>query len=418
MERRDTVVVGAGQTGLAVSLGLTRRGVDHVVLERGRLAERWRSERWDSLTLLTPNWMSQLPGFPYQGSDPDGFDARAEYVRHLEAYARSFAAPVRGGTTVRRVARASDGRQFTVATSRGSYEARNVVVATGPFHEPVTPPFAASVPASVVQLHSSAFRNARQLPDGAVLVVGGGNSGTQIAADLHRNGREVYLSVGRLRPLPRRYRGKDAMWWLIQMGRLDQSVESLPSSAARSLPPPLLTGVGGGHDMDLRRLASEGMTLLGRIRGIVDGRAIVELTLRSSLAAGDEALEAFKRAADELVVQRGLDLPEAPDPPRASAQADVVLIDTLDLARARVTSVVWSTGFRTNFAWIDVPVFGADGEPLHRAGVTAVPGLYFVGLRWLTKYKSFFIYGVGEDTEFISDHVAKRAAQGTEAPVA
>jgi putative flavoprotein involved in K+ transport len=417
MERRDTVVVGAGHTGLAVSYGLTRRSVDHVVLERGRLAERWRSERWDSLTLLTPNWMSHLPGFPYQGSDPDGFDARGEYVRHLEAYAQSFAAPVRGGTTVRRVARASDGRRFTVATSRGDYEARNVVVATGPFHEPVTPPFAASVPASVVQLHSSAFRNARQLPDGAVLVVGGGNSGTQIAEGLHRSGRTVYLSVGRLRPLPRRYRGKDAMWWLIQMGRLDQTVESLPSPAAGNLPPPLLTGVGGGHDMDLRGLASEGMTLLGRIRGIGDGRASIEPTLRSSLTAGDEALEAFKRAADELAKERSLELPDEPHPPGAAAHADIGQLDTLELAGARVTAVIWATGFRTNFSWLDAPIFGADGEPLHRAGVTAVPGLYLVGLRWLTKYKSFFIYGVGEDTEFVSDHVAKRAAQGTQALV-
>ena len=408
----NTVVIGAGHTGLAMSLCLRKRGVEHLVLERGEIGQRWRDERWDSLTLLTPNWMTQLPGYHYDGSDPDGFETRDGYIAYLERYAANVKAPIQTHTTVEGVDQPYGADGYRLRTSQGPIEANNVVVATGPFHRPHTPDPGETVPQAIVQLHSSQYRNPDQLPDGPVLVVGGGNSGLQIVEDLLRAGRTAYLSASNLRCAPRRYRGKDIIWWLIEQGALDRRVEDLPSPAAKNAPPPLLTGVAGGHDFNLREFADRGVTFLGRLRGGSDGRLVFSEDINTTLAKAAEAYGGFQTAVDQYITAQGLMVPAAdahqpvPDilpPPIAEP------ITELDLERAGIRSIVWATGFRYSYDWVHLPVFDDAGEPLHKGGVTTCPGFYFLGLRWLRKYKSFFIYGVGEDAELLAGHIAQRA---------
>lgn len=405
----DTVVVGGGHAGLAMSWCLTQEGVDHVVLERGAVGQRWRDERWDSLTLLTPNWATRLPGFPYDGDAPDGFDTRDAYLAYLERYARSFCAPVRTGTTVTRVTPAAGGG-LAIDTSRGRIDARNVVAATGPFHEPVIPAAGRDVPAGLVQLHSKAYRHPDQLPDGPVLVVGGGNSGLQIVMDLLAAGRAVYVSVGRLRCLPRRYRGRDAIGWLADLGALDLCAAEAPP-AVQALPPPLLSGVGGGADLNLRHMAGRGAVFLGRFQGVRAGRLQFSGDLAATLQAAAASYREFRARVDRHVAAHGLDAPSDPMP---CDDADLIPDATgapvsLDPEAAGLRSVVWATGFRVAYDWIDAPVFDrTSGAPIHEGGVSPVPGLYFLGLRWLTKYKSFFIYGVGEDARRLAAHIAAR----------
>lgn len=406
----DTVVVGAGHAGLAMSACLTSRGVQHRVLERGDIGERWRAERWDSLTLLTPNWATQLPGYPYDGDEPDGFDSRDRYIGYLERYARALACPIQTHTTVHRVSALPDGR-FSLDTSQGAIQARNVVAATGPFHEPIVPVTSRDIPPDVVQLHSNRYRNPRQLPDGAVLVVGSGNSGLQIVTDLLGDGRRVFVSVGRLRSLPRRYRGRDTVRWLIDMGALDTPA-SVATPELRRTPPPLLSGVGGGHDLNLADMASRGAIFAGRLTGVVNGRVHFSQDLHDTLHSSADAYRTFRTRVDRYIADAGITADEDPAP---CADADLipVLPDPvleLDLAAAGVRSVVWATGFRVAYDWIDVPVFEPDGHPRHQCGVTTQPGLYFLGLRWLSKYKSFFIYGVGEDADRIASHITSRSA--------
>jgi putative flavoprotein involved in K+ transport len=381
--------------------------VEHVVLERGNLAQRWRDERWDSLTLLTPNWATQLPGFPYDGPDPDGFEGRDAYISYLERYAAAINAPLQTKTEVLSLERADSRGRYLLRTSHGPVETNNVVVATGPFHEPSYPDTHAAVPLDAFQLHSSSYRNPSQLPDGAVLVVGGGNSGLQIAEDLINAGRRVFLSVGRLRAAPRRYRGKDLIWWLIQQGALDRKVEDLPSPEAKNVVPPLLTGVLPVHDLSPSRLIERGATLLGRLLGGGGGRLEFSEDIRQTLATSDEAYQGFKASIDQYILANGLDSPQdldsVPTPPLFGDPTT-----RLDLRREDVHSVIWATGFRYAYDWVKLPVFDSDGDPVHRGGVTRSEGLYFIGLRWLRKYKSFFIYGVGEDAEHIARHVASR----------
>jgi putative flavoprotein involved in K+ transport len=408
IEQTDAVVVGAGHAGLAMSYCLTQFGIKHLVLERGVVAERWRSERWDSLTLLTPNWMTQLPGFSYNGTEPDGFVGRDEYRAFLEQYAQSFDAPVRTGENVRSLSRDEVTGQYHLDTSAGAIQASSVVIATGPFHVPSIPACSIAVPQTIAQLHTSAYRNPHQLPAGAVLVVGSGNSGAQIAEELVTAGRRVYLSTGHVRHAPRRYRGHDLMWWFVQLGVLDRTTDQVTSPDVRNAPPPMLTGVGGGHDLNLHRLADRGVTLLGRIQGVTDGVATVDRGVRDTLIKADEALVAFKSQIDDYIVQHGIVASD--DEPSGSTfpiESDDGISD-LDLHGAGITSVIWATGFRNDYGWVQLPVFDQLSEPEQHGGVTRIPGLYFLGLRWLTKYKSFFIYGVGEDAQRLARHIADR----------
>ncbi len=403
--RTQTVVIGAGHAGLAMSYCLASRGLAHLVLERGAIAQRWRSERWDSLTLLTPNWMTQLPGYQYHGPEPDGFDSRDEYRRYLESYARSFSAPVREHTEVMRLALNPSGEGYLLETSQGDFEATNVIIATGPFHVPHIPACAGAVSDSIFQVHTSGYRNPEQLPSGAVLVVGAGNSGAQIAEELCHAGRNVYLSLGRFRRAPRRYRGRDLLGWFIDMGTLDRRPEDL-SPEAKNVPPPALTGTFGGHDLDLHALAEDGVRLLGRLQDVVGGEAMFAQDVAATVAKGDQDYARFKHTIDEFISRNGI--AAAPEAASAPARTEPEGPATLNLAGAGVSAIVWATGFKYDYSWVDLPLVTDAGEPTHHQGVTAFPGLYLIGLRWLSKYKSFFIYGVGEDAERLAGLVAAR----------
>lgn len=408
-ERLHTVVVGAGHAGLAMSRVLTDLGIEHLVLDRGRVAERWRAERWDSLRLLTPNWASALPGWSYAGPDPDGFMDRDEVVDYLEGYARSFAAPVRAGVDVTSVGRGPRG--LHLRTTGGEIDADNVVAATGGFQAPRVPAVARALPPGVEQVHSSAYRRPEALAPGAVLVVGAGPSGQQIAEELLAAGRRVFLSVGRHRRVPRRYRGRDYYWWLERTGFYAKTSAEVPVAEQRAGASPALTGArGAAHDLDLRRLAAEGATLLGRIGGIDDGRILLAPDLAETLAQGDRALEQFV-----AWVEARLDLPGEPfdepgpspghpDPPEVADPPAA-----LDLEREGVGAVVWATGFAPAFAdWIGLPVLDDDGHPVHERGVTAVPGMFFLGLHWLHRLRSAFIRGAQEDALYLAERIVAR----------
>jgi putative flavoprotein involved in K+ transport len=407
MESIETVIVGGGQAGLALSYHLRALGREHVILERGRVAERWRSERWDSLTFQFPSWSIELPGLAYRGGDPEGFAPRDEVVRFLDEYRDLIKAPLRTGVTVRAVRPKPGSPRLLVDTDDGGYEAAHVVAATGPYQEPVLPPAAGSLPAEVVQVHSSRYRHPEALPPGAALVVGSGASGCQIVEDLLGAGRTVYLSVGRHRRVPRRYRGRDVFWWIREMGALDQTIAERPD--AHQTPNPLVTGAGGGHDIDIRDYAARGVVLLGHLRGADDGRLHFDDDLDAQLAKGDEGLIAFYSSADEYARRAGREPPPAGTGPAASPRARrFASPPQLDLRATGVTSVVWATGYRAKFDWIDLPVLGADGEPRHRRGVSSCAGLYFLGLPWLHKLKSSVLCGVGEDAQHLAERIAAR----------
>ncbi len=402
-EAIDTAIIGGGQSGLAVSWHLSRQGRAHVILERARLAERWRSERWDSLMFQFPNHLLQLPGLGYSGPDPEGFATRDEVVAFLETYAQTIQAPVRCGISVEQLSQGPDGT-FRLETSQGPMSATNVVIATGPYQHPVIPSVASAVGA-VHQLHASAYRNPATLPPGAVLVVGAGASGAQIAEDILRGGRQVYLAVGSHRGAPRRYRGKDFSFWEFATGAFDQRVED----RAPGTVPPLLTGVGGGRDMDLRQLGQQGVMLLGRLSGGTEGRLTFADDLPQSLARAKAQYDAFIAAADAHALAAGLDLPKEIPPAAAGDLPPAVL--ALDPAEARVSAVIWATGYRQDFRWIDLPIFAdplTRTQPRHQRGVTEVPGLYLIGLPWLSKRKSSLMAGMGEDAAYVAQHLTQR----------
>ena len=395
MRSIDSVVIGAGHAGLATSNVLANAGVEHVVLERDRVASRWRNERWDSFTLLTPNWATWLPNWHYAGRDPHGFMGRDDAVQYLELYAASFASPVHEGVRVDAVT-ANQAGGYHLETTDGALNARSVVIATGPFQEPKLPAWARDLPADVQQLHSNSYKAATALPAGAILVIGAGPSGQQIAEDLLRAGRRVYLSVGRHRKVPRRYRGRDYYWWLEHGGSYERTAEDVPAEIRRNGVAPALTGFAGGHDLDLRQLAIEGITLLGRAVGTDGTQVRFDTGLAESLAAGDRAyrdfvdwVEARLYRFDGLFSQPEKP-PNYPDPPAPPA--------VLDLHDAGVSTIIWATGFTASFSsWVKVDVLDNTGFPVHRRGETASPGLYFIGLSWLHRLRSPFIRGAEED---------------------
>jgi putative flavoprotein involved in K+ transport len=399
MERIDAVVIGGGQAGLAMSHHLGRLGIEHVVLERGRIAERWRSERWDSLVFQFPNWMLRLPGHAYDGNEPDAFMPCSGIVRFLEEYARRITPPIRCGVRVTGLHLAPSGR-LRVETDTFSLEALHVVVATGPYQRPVVPAFSNALPRHMHQVTANCYTSAPQLPPGGVLVVGSGGSGWQIAEDLLHSGRRVYLSVGRHRRVPRRYRGKDFGWWQEQTGAADQVVDDV----TRALPAPLLTGVDGGHDADLRDLAQRGATLLGSLGAVGDGRLRFVADLEENLAKGDESFAQFTRSVDAHVARHHLAVPDAPLR-TAPADATWPSIGELDVKAAGITSIIWAVGYRHDFGWIQCAALDIHGRPVHRRGVSPTPGLYFLGLPRLHTVKSAFLWGVGEDAQHLAERI-------------
>ncbi len=401
VEQVETLIIGAGQAGLGMSEQLAKRGRPHLVLERHRIAERWRTERWDGLHANGPAWHDRLPGLPIPGVEGDGFATRDQMVDYFMSYAQRIAAPVRTGVAVHSLRQ--HGPLFRAETSAGPIEANNVVAATGPFQRPVIPPL---VPAErgLLQLHSAAYRNPDQLPPGAVLVVGAGSSGAQIADELNRAGRRVILSVGQHQRPPRRYRGQDFCYWLGVLGMWNTPVSDPP--------PPHVTiavsGAYGGHTIDFRRLAAAGVTLVGHTRSYADGTLAFAPDLAANLASGDASYLAILQSADAYVKAQGLDIPEEPqahiidpDPPCVTAP-----IPGLNLREAGITAIVWATGYALDFSWLKVGAFNERGVPRHRGGVSDTPGLYVIGLSWLSRRASSFVFGVEHDAIHIADHIA------------
>lgn len=401
----ETLIIGGGQAGLALSQILTERGRENLILERGdRVAEAWRSRAWDSFTLVTPNWQLRLPGAEYSGDEPDAFASRDDLVAFLEQYAARFALPIRFGVRATAVERSASG--YLVTTTAGAFEAQNVVVATGTFQQPRVPALAAELPAGVLQLHSSVYRSPASLPPGAVLVVGSGQSGAQIAEELRRSGRRVYLSVGRSGRLPRRYRGKDTSAWLSQMGFYERTVDKLPSPAARFASNAHVTGRDGGRTLNLHQLARDGVTLLGRVAGVQGDRLVIKPDLRESLAAADKFEADIVKAVDGYIEQRGIAAPPEQLPALQDGYA-VEQQEELSLNDAGVTSMIWATGYAFDFGLVKLPVLDEAGYPIQQRGVTSSPGLYFLGLHWLHNIKSGLLYGVGDDAAYLASVITQ-----------
>ncbi|MGY5328404.1 flavin-containing monooxygenase [Pseudomonas qingdaonensis] len=403
--RIDTLVVGAGQAGVAMSEHLGRLGVQHLVLERNRIAEAWRTGRWDSLVANGPAWHDRFPGLEFEGLDADAFAGKDQVAAYFETYAKKIDAPIRTGVEVLKVERNEGRSGFTVQTSMGLIEANQVVVATGPFQRPVIPPIAPQLP-GITQLHSADYHNPRQLPEGAVLVVGAGSSGVQIADELQRAGKQVYLSVGAHDRPPRAYRNRDFCWWLGVLGLWDaEGVQ--PGKEHVTI---AVSGARGGHTVDFRKLAHQGITLVGLTRAFDQGVVSFEANLAENIARGDENYLALLDAADDYIARNGLDLPEEPEArhmlPDPQCLTQPIL--ELDLAKAGVTSIIWATGYSTDYSWLKVDAFKPDGKPQHQRGVSREPGIYFVGLPWLSRRGSAFIWGVWHDARHIAEHIVKQ----------
>jgi putative flavoprotein involved in K+ transport len=403
-EHVETLVVGGGQAGLAMSDMLSRRASPHLVLERGRIAERWRSERWNGLRFQFPNWSVRLPDCPFPHADPDGFATSGEIVEYLDGYAAQIEVPIHCGVAVTALRRNGHGKGYLAETSAGSIRAENVVIATGPYQRPVFPdiPFA---DCGLFQVHASAYKEPEQLPAGAVLIVGSGASGAQIAEELVRAGRRVYLSVGRHKRMPRRYRGRDLIWWLAAMGIDQTPIEARGPDATL----PLITGAYGGHTIDFREFVSQGVTLLGRLQSVRDGVLHFAGNLGESLAYGDAVYSAFLDKVDGHVEQQGMRLPAEPAARAKHPDAPCVSepLRQLDMRRVGLSSIIWATGYTFDFSWIELPVLNARGEPKHDQGVAPLPGVYFLGLPWLSKMNSSFLSGVADDAARLADCIQR-----------
>ena len=416
----SVVIVGGGQAGLSLSHCLQQRGIDHLVIEKRSLVHTWRTQRWDSFCLVTPNWQCQLPGWGYIGSDPHGFMVKDQINEWLAGFVEHVKAPAIEGVTVERVSRDGERERFSVQTDAGLYTGDQVVVASGGYHRPIVPRLAEKLPASVAQFHSAQYRNPAQLPEGAVLVVGCGQSGAQIAEDLHLAGRKVHLATGNAPRCARFYRGREVVDWLADMKYYDMPVTEHPlREGVRDNTNHYVTGRDGGRDIDLRRFALEGMELYGLLSGFDNGAFELQPNLRDNLDQADGTYNRINASIDKHIAAQGI---VAPPPsiytpvwePREERTR-------LDLAAAGITSVVWCIGFSPDFAWVDAPVFNGRGAPVHLRGVTNEPGLYFLGLPWLHTWGSGRFSGVARDAEFLSEAIAQRkeglrGSTGTPAP--
>jgi putative flavoprotein involved in K+ transport len=405
----ETLIIGGGQAGLAMSEHLSKRGRSHLIVERHRIVERWRSERWDSLVANGPAWHDRFPGMAFP-CDQNGFATKDQIIDYFVAYAKQIPAPIRCGVEVTALRAKAGGLGFRAETSEGIIEATHVVVATGPFQRPVIPNV---VPpnSGIEQIHSAHYRNPTQLRDGAALVIGAGSSGVQIADELVRAGRRVYLSVGPHNRPPRRYRGRDFVWWLGVLGEWDTKVV-VPGTEHVTI---AVSGAHGGHTVDFRDLAARGITLLGSASSFKDGVMQFAPDLARNIAQGDANYLSVLNAADAYVAQKGIDFPEEPQSRRIGPDPPCIThpLAQLNIGDANITSIVWATGYTLDFDWIKVDAFDEKGRPAHQRGVSAVPGLYFLGLPWLSRRASPFIWGVWHDAEYLAGHIAARQASPT-----
>jgi putative flavoprotein involved in K+ transport len=411
-ESHNIVIIGAGSAGLATSYFLTERGVEHLILERGDVGNTWDVERWDGFYLVNPNWAVRLPGFHYTGTDPEGYLSKIETIDYLKDYAKHFGAPVRTGVEVDSIEQNQDGsyKLSLGGDNEGNViEARCVVVATGAFGIPKVPEYSADIDDSFVQMHSAAYKNPQSLDDGAVLVVGSGQSGAQIAEELHDAGKKVFLSVGNAGRRPRRYRGRDSSWWNYTMGSFDKTIENVESvDDARYGSSSHTSGARGGHNIYLRQMAKEGVTLVGPVTGGEGNTISLRTDLAEILKAVDDHPVKWKANVDAYVEKNGIQVPpdDVIDPPGISEWPKGDAPSSLNLADAGITTIIWSTGFKYDFDWIKLPITGEYNYPIQQRGVTEYSGLYFMGLQWMYGSKSAQFIGVGEDAEYVSGHVA------------
>lgn len=407
------VVIGGGQAGLSTSHFLQKAGIDHMVFEKRRIADSWRLDRWDSFCLVTPNWQCQLPDHPYAGNDPQGFMLKDEIVAYVEAFAAKVKPPIREGVAVQRVSRHVSGA-LEVVTSIGSCLADHVVVATGGYDIPNMPPCSRSVPDDIVQVHSLDYRNPAQLPAGGVLVVGTGQSGVQIMEDLYLTGRQVHLAVGPAPRSPRVYRGREATEWLHDLGFYEFTIDKHPlGDEARHKTNHYMSGRDGGHEIDLRQFALKGVQLYGSLTDIQRTRASFAPDLTKNLDDADDVYCSIRRDIDNYIAKAGLDVPV--EPPFVKAWEPPVEPASLDLREAGITSIVWASGFKANYAWIDLPSFDGRGHPRFTRGVSPVPGLYFLGLPWLHTWGSGRFLSMANDARHLVDVIASRRRETLDA---
>ncbi len=413
MRTATTVVIGAGHAGLAMSKCLADRSIDHVVLERGEVANSWRTERWDSLRLLTPNWQSRLPGFGYDGDDPDGYRTMPEVIEFIDRYAGVISAPVETYTKVTSVREADSG--YRVRTDRGDWQARTVVLATGACNIPRVPAVAAAVPDNIATLTPKEYRNPDQLADGGVLVVGASATGTQLALEIHRSGRPVTMAVGEHIRAPRTYRGKDLEWWMDKAGVLDERYDEI-EDIVRARKVPSLQLAGQPVTLDLNALTAIGVKLVGRLAGIADGKAQFSGSLRNQCALSDLKMGRLLDTIDEWATENGLD--DEVEPPYRLPPTDVEESPPLllDLTKGKIKTIIWATGFRPDYSWLDVPVLDRKGQIRHDGGVVDAPGMYLMGMQFLRRRKSALIDGAGDDARDLSVHLKAYLNGGAPAP--
>ncbi|VEP18193.1 Flavin-dependent oxidoreductase, MSMEG_0569 family [Hyella patelloides LEGE 07179] len=403
----SVIVIGGGQAGLSISYCLKNQGIDHIVLEKNQIGYSWQAKRWDTFCLVTPNWQCTLPGYHYPGNDPNGFMEKDEIVNYIQEYAKSFNPPIKEGVEVFKVRKNQPGGLFELSTSLGNYTADQVVIATGSYHQPKIPRMAEKLPEDILQLHSSHYKNPQSLPEGEVLVVGTGQSGCQIAEDLHLAKRKVHLCVGGAPRSPRRYRGKDVVDWLDQLGYYDLTIENHPDKEnVRTKTNHYVTGRSGGHEIDLRTFAKEGMQLYGSLKDIKEDSLEFKPNLKQNLDRADEVAESIKKTIDEYITKKQISVPNE-SPYQSVWQPETEVLE-LNYKQTNISSVIWCIGYQANFSWIEVPVFDGLGYPSHDRGVTSVRGLYFLGLPWLYTWGSGRFSGIARDAEYLCDYIADK----------
>lgn len=403
----SVIVVGGGQAGLAISYCLKQKGIDHIIFEKNHIGYSWQQKRWDTFCLVTPNWQCTLPGYHYPGEDPDGFMGRDEIVEYIKDYAKSFDPPIKEGVEIFSVTKNNSQGLFEITSSIGKYTADQVVVATGNYHQAKIPRIAEKLASNVLQLHSSDYKNPEFLPKGEVLVVGSGQSGCQIAEDLHLAGKKVHLCVGGAPRSPREYRGKDVVDWLDRLGYYNLTIDNHPDKEnVRNKTNHYVTGRGGGHEIDLRTFATQGMQLYGSLKDVREDSLEFKPNLKHNLDRADDVAESIKKTIDEYIDRNKIDAPiESEYQPVWQPETEVF---ELDYKENNITSVIWCIGYKSNFSWVDIPVFDGKGYPSHDRGVTSVRGLYFLGLPWLYTWGSGRFSGISRDAEYLSEYIAKR----------